>query len=223
VAKNVLLPRTGLPADLAMASYKPKDEIAKSKPTGFDSGSNSSNKNTKAGIRRELKEIGAIPSDTTVGVSDASKRMELTRIATELHDIDFGDPVLDPTSPNFDVYKWAKTVMRAADKAGVKFRRASFAFKNLVVSGSGSTVRFQANVASVFMAPFRVHEYVNFGKKPEKAILNSFDGVIKPGEMLLVLGRPGSGCSTFLKAVSGELHGLKVDKDSKLDYNGLLS
>ncbi|KAH7382111.1 ABC-transporter [Pyrenochaeta sp. MPI-SDFR-AT-0127] len=165
--------------------------------------------------------MDAMSSDTTARVSNAGKRIELTRIAAELHDIDFGDPALDPSSPNFDIDKWARTVVRAADKAGVKFRRCSFAFKNLIVSGSGSTACFQSNIASVFMAPFRMHEYVNFEKKPRKVILNGFDGVTKSGEMLLVLGRPGSGCSTFLKAVSGELYGLKVDKNSGFVYNGI--
>lgn len=28
-----------------------------------------------------------------------------------------------------------------------------------------------------------------------------------PGEMLLVLGRPGSGCSTFLKAIGNQTYG----------------
>jgi ATP-binding cassette subfamily G (WHITE) protein 2 (SNQ2) len=33
-------------------------------------------------------------------------------------------------------------------------------------------------------------------------ILEDFSGLVKPGEMLLVLGRPGSGCSTFLRSVA---------------------
>jgi ATP-binding cassette subfamily G (WHITE) protein 2 (PDR) len=131
------------------------------------------------------------------------------------------DPALDPTSPRFDVYKWARMILRAADNANVKFRRASFSFKNLEVSGSGSAIYFQPNLASVFMIPFRLREYVTFGKRPNKKILDSFDGLIKSGEMLLVLGRPGSGCSTFLRTVAGELHGLGVGKNSVLHYSGI--
>lgn len=81
-------------------------------------------------------------SDATVADIEAGKRTELTRIATKIHAVDFGDPVLDPAQSDFDVYEWAKTVMRIADQAGVKFRRASFAFRRLLVSGSGSTTRF---------------------------------------------------------------------------------
>ncbi|KAF5580877.1 ATP-binding protein multidrug cassette transport [Fusarium subglutinans] len=35
-----------------------------------------------------------------------------------------------------------------------------------------------------------------------RTILDGFSGVVKPGEMLLVLGRPGSGCSTFLRTIA---------------------
>jgi ATP-binding cassette subfamily G (WHITE) protein 2 (SNQ2) len=46
-----------------------------------------------------------------------------------------------------------------------------------------------------------------------RELLSDFTGLVRPGEMLLVLGRPGSGCSTFLRtaanrsklAVSGDL------------------
>lgn len=32
-------------------------------------------------------------------------------------------------------------------------------------------------------------------------------GCVRPGEMLLVLGRPGSGCSTFLKVLGNQRNG----------------
>ncbi|OCK82353.1 ABC-transporter [Lepidopterella palustris CBS 459.81] len=198
-----------------MASYKPEEKTDEIEPIGFNSNSSPSAKNTQSGVELETSRM------IENGPVNTEKRMELTRLATELHCIDCRDPHLDPTSSDFDISRWAKTVMRTAEKAGVKFRRASFSFKNLVVSGSASAAHFQPNVVSVFMAPFRMHEYVSFGKKPETTILNGFDGVVKSGETLLVLGRPGSGCSTFLKTLAGELHGLKIDEDSVVHYNGI--
>ena len=35
-------------------------------------------------------------------------------------------------------------------------------------------------------------------------------GVLKPGEMCLVLGCPGAGCTTFLKTIANERDGLNV-------------
>lgn len=128
---------------------------------------------------------------------------------------------LDATDPNFDVYKWAKETLSKADKSTLKYRRASFAFAGLDVSGStsgGSDT--QATVASVLASPLTLRKHFNLGKHSERKILSCFDGVVKPGEMLLVLGRPGSGCSTLLKTIAGKLAGLKVSPGSHVDYNG---
>lgn len=35
-------------------------------------------------------------------------------------------------------------------------------------------------------------------------LIHDFTGCVRDGEMLLVLGRPGSGCSTFLKVISNK-------------------
>jgi ATP-binding cassette, subfamily G (WHITE), member 2, PDR len=108
--------------------------------------------------------------------------------------------------------------VRLMDEKNIIQRRAGIVFKNLRVSGSGSAINLQNTVGSVLLAPLRVSE--SFGKKTEKIILNDFNGVVKSGELLLVLGRPGSGCSTMLKTLTGELHGLNVKKDSVIHYNG---
>ena len=71
------------------------------------------------------------------------------------------------------------------------------------------------------LVPLRIGEF--FGKGPEKAILNEFDRVLKSGEMLIVLGRPGSGCSILLKSLIGELHGLDMKSHSEIHYNSKLS
>jgi ABC-type multidrug transport system ATPase subunit len=46
-----------------------------------------------------------------------------------------------------------------------------------------------------------------------KTILHKTSGALKPGEMCLVIGRPGAGCSTFLKAIANQ-------RDSYLSVNG---
>ena len=82
----------------------------------------------------------------------------------------------------------------------------------------GSAINLQQNLGSLLLAPLRFGEF--FGGRPEKTILNDFDGVLKSGEMLVVLGRPGSGCSTLLKTLMGELRGLDMKSQSEIHYNG---
>jgi ATP-binding cassette, subfamily G (WHITE), member 2, PDR len=108
--------------------------------------------------------------------------------------------------------------MKLIDENEVIQRRAGIVWKDLRVCGSGSAVNLQQTVGSLLLAPLRFREL--FGKGPEKTILNQFDGVLKSGEMLVVLGRPGSGCSTLLKSLTGELHGLDMKDQSVVHYNG---
>ncbi|KAJ5376094.1 CDR ABC transporter [Penicillium cosmopolitanum] len=61
------------------------------------------------------------------------------------------------------------------------------------------------------------------GSKLQKIqILREFDGLVKSGEMLVVLGKPGSGCSTLLKTIAGEMSGISMSEESVLNYEGEL-
>jgi ATP-binding cassette, subfamily G (WHITE), member 2, SNQ2 len=47
-----------------------------------------------------------------------------------------------------------------------------------------------------------------------------FNGCAKPGEMVLVLGRPGSGCTTFLKTI-GLQRGGYLSVEGNVAYGGI--
>ena len=111
--------------------------------------------------------------------------------------------------------------MKLKDENNVVERRGGIVWKNLKVCGSGSSINLQKNIGSLLLSPFRPREL--FGKSHEKTILNEFNGCLKSGEMLVVLGRPGSGCSTLLKTLMGELHGLDMKEQSTIHYNGTVS
>ncbi|OAA69680.1 ABC-2 type transporter [Cordyceps fumosorosea ARSEF 2679] len=135
--------------------------------------------------------------------------------------LDDDDPRLDPASDRFDLGKWVRHFVsqvrretRAAPNTGISWR-------DLDVFGSGEAVQVQKTVGSLLMAPLRLGELFSFGKKEHKQILHGFQGILKPGELLVVLGRPGSGCSTMLKSLCGELYGLQLGETSKISYNGI--
>lgn len=173
----------------------------------------------------ELEELARIASafprhrPTDSGISG----MENVERKDTLEDVELGDPVLDPTSDQFNHYKWARMMLKLMDKEGVPARKSTgVVWQDLNISGTGSALQYQKNVGSVALAPIRPQDYISCGgRSPQKQILRNFDGVLKSGELLIVLGRPGSGCSTLLKTLSGELHGLKVGKGSDIQYNGI--
>ncbi|CAM1502480.1 Fc.00g044640.m01.CDS01 [Cosmosporella sp. VM-42] len=144
----------------------------------------------------------------------------LTRISTlATHDED--DSALDPKSEDFDLYKWLQNFVGTLREQGITARQTGVVYQNLNVYGSGAALQVQETVGSLLLAPLRLGELFSFGKKEPKQILRKFDGLINSGDLVIVLGRPGSGCSTLLKTICGELHGLNLGDDSVIHYNGI--
>lgn len=84
-------------------------------------------------------------------------------------------------------------------------RRLGVTWSGLTVKVVPSDARLQENVLSQFNIPQQVKES---RQKPElKTILDNSFGSVRPGEMLLVLGRPGSGCTTLLKMLANKRKG----------------
>lgn len=129
----------------------------------------------------------------------------------------------NPGGEKFNARIWAKGVASLVTKSGQDFRRIGLCFQDLNVFGYGTPNDFQKDVANVWLALPSMARRVFSGKSDQNRIniLRDFDGIIKPGEMCVVLGPPGSGCSTFLKAIAGETNGIYVNKTSYLNYHGI--
>ncbi|KAG6355205.1 hypothetical protein INS49_004286 [Diaporthe citri] len=83
------------------------------------------------------------------------------------------------------------------EESGEKPRRLGVSRQNLTVKGTSSNATFNENVVSQFY-PF----HKDGKSRPLKTIIDNSSGCVKTGEMLLVLGRPGSGCTTLLSVLS---------------------
>lgn len=93
-------------------------------------------------------------------------------------------------------------------------------FLDLGCYGSASILEHQDTFASYLVTV--VQSFLGLLWRPEPSlvsILQGIDGLVLPGEMLLVLGRPGSGCSTFLKTLVGDTHGFQINDRTMVRYN----
>jgi ABC-type multidrug transport system fused ATPase/permease subunit len=131
------------------------------------------------------------------------------------------DPALDPQSGSFDLRKWLKFAFKDISRDGPQGHTSDVIFKDLSVYGSGAALQYQDTVSSTLTAPLRLAQLFRRSEPPQRRILKDFNGLMKSGELLLVLGRPGAGCSTLLKSITGELHGLQKDSESVIHYNGI--
>lgn len=102
--------------------------------------------------------------------------------------------------------KYKVEEIRARDiESGNKPRELGVTWNNFTVEVMSSESAVNENVASQFNFPKLFKEARH--KLPLKKILDQSHGCVKPGEMLLVLGRPGSGCTTLLKMLANHRHG----------------
>lgn len=125
-------------------------------------------------------------------------------------------------------------------KDGRSAKKVGVIYKNLTVKGVNSTATTVRTLPDAIIGTFgpdlyhnlsRFLPFLRFGRTELRTLINDFTGVVKDGEMMLVLGRPGAGCSTFLKSVankredyaevSGEVSygGIPADKQRK-NYRG---
>ena len=115
---------------------------------------------------------------------------------------------------------------RQANSEDEKTRHVGLVFRNLTVKGVGLGAALQPTVGDILLGLPRLLKGLftggarkGGGKPPLRTILNDFSGCVRPGEMLLVLGAPGSGCSTFLKVLANQRYGYEKI-DGEITYGG---
>lgn len=162
-----------------------------------------------------------------------AKTLELTRTLTNISEApginpfnsEGIDPRLDPNSGLFDSKLWVKNLRKLMDSDPDYYKPASLgvSFRDLRCYGDAVDMDYQANFANGLYKS--VSQFIHkFGKRKQEDvfdILKPMDGIVQPGELTVVLGRPGAGCSTFLKTIACQTYGFKVDQNSTISYDGL--
>ncbi|KAI1111027.1 ATP-binding cassette transporter [Nemania sp. NC0429] len=84
-------------------------------------------------------------------------------------------------------------------------RRCDVVFRDLTVRGSGIGHQEAPTVLSAlknYPRKLNPSTYLSNKPKPSRVLLQPMSGVLAGGEMLMVIGKPGSGCTTFLKTLA---------------------
>ncbi|KAL9127279.1 MAG: hypothetical protein Q9217_003814 [Psora testacea] len=133
------------------------------------------------------------------------------------------DPNLDPRSGHFNPEAWVRTLigLQSRDPERYPKRVAGVAYKHLNVHGFGSLADYQKTFGNYPLSLASLFNHITGRGKRKIQILRNFEGLVRSGEMLVVLGRPGSGCSTLLKTIAGETHGFYIDDKSHINYQGI--
>ncbi|KAK3682398.1 ABC-2 type transporter-domain-containing protein [Podospora appendiculata] len=149
-------------------------------------------------------------------------RRELSRAShTNSHlksaDVEKGPGIADTLSSEdpaeqFDLEAALRGGLAAEREAGIRPKHIGVYWEGLTVKGMGGITNYVKTFPDTFIdfldfiSPIK--RVLGLGKKGvEATLLHNFRGVCKPGEMVLVLGKPGSGCTTFLKNIANQRYG----------------
>ncbi|KAH8653120.1 putative Brefeldin A resistance protein [Tricladium varicosporioides] len=145
----------------------------------------------------------------------------------------YGDSSDDEDEPISLANDWnlmpeIKDRAKQGEKDDVKGRKLGVTWTNLTVKGIGADAAINENVGSQFNIPRAIMEGRHAA--PLRTIIENSHGCVKPGEMLLVLGRPGAGCTSLLKMlanrregyaeVTGDIHWGTLDPKQAAQYRG---
>jgi ATP-binding cassette, subfamily G (WHITE), member 2, PDR len=138
---------------------------------------------------------------------------QLASHQTHKHDLEKGSSSESDEEP-FDLEATLRGDRMEAEASGMKFKQIGVLWRDLTVQGMGGQKKvyvktFPEAFVSFFDVISPLWKLLTAKRKAAQQvdILKSFRGVVKPGEMILVLGRPGSGCTSFLKVISNQRFG----------------
>lgn len=133
---------------------------------------------------------------------------------------------LEPRGELFNACAWATNVAKVAEERGQSFHRAGLCFQNLSVFGYSTPTDLQKDVGNVWLALPGIarHLFSSTAGQTRMDVLQQFGDLIRPGEMCVALGPPGSGCSTFLKTIPGETNAststsVRISNDEGISAN----
>jgi ATP-binding cassette subfamily G (WHITE) protein 2 (PDR) len=143
------------------------------------------------------------PEDLPSGVGEQIHELALqitraSRASINIEDISnpfigSSDPALDPQSDSFNFKAWFMNLGRMVshEKDRSPHPNAGVSFRNLNVHGFGSLTDYQKDFGNVLLEGVGWIQKMTGKGQNRIQILKEFDGLVKEGEILVVLGSPG--------------------------------
>lgn len=181
-----------------------REEARRNNPNGTSAVSNVSVHRAEADfadLQRELSRLSRASHGEQHGRNgDAEKGMTVVQSA----ELEGGE--------QFDLEATLRGNLNQERESGIRPKHIGAYWDGLTVkgiSGSRNYVKtFPDAIIDFFDVISPVAQWLGLGRKgTEATLLHGFKGVCKPGEMVLVLGKPGSGCTTFLKTIANQRYG----------------
>lgn len=175
----------------------------------------SASRNSRAShdaTRKDLrKEISNVSGKSKHNRKESKETKDVSE-QDELAAAESGTATSSDDESQFDLEAALRGGQEAEKKAGIRPKHIGVYWDKFTVKGMGGFENYVKTFPNAFIDFFDVVTPIlgmlGLGNRgTEATLLDNFRGVCQPGEMVLVLGRPGSGCTTFLKTIANQRYG----------------
>jgi ABC-type multidrug transport system fused ATPase/permease subunit len=131
------------------------------------------------------------------------------------------DAKIEINPDDFDLRALLQGIVQRLDEEGFQLNFTGVSFRNLTAKGVDASASYAPSLFELVRSIVRLPAAAKrLCAPPLRDIIRNVDGLIEPGEMLLVLGRPGSGCTTLLRTLAGEIDQFR-GVEGELLYDGV--
>ncbi|CAM9010933.1 unnamed protein product [Wickerhamomyces anomalus] len=124
---------------------------------------------------------------------------------------------IDPN--DFDLKRVLGAFFKSADEQGIHLRSTGVVLKDVTTIGVDAASSFAPTVGDLALFPITMFQKLKaLRHRKTRKLIRNVNGVVEPGEMCLVLGRPGAGCSTLLRTIAGE-HDQFIGVEGEVHYD----
>ncbi|KAF3801823.1 ABC transporter G family member 11 [Colletotrichum gloeosporioides] len=204
-------PRSSSSTSTAADAEQQREEARANNPDGFSAiHGGISVHQAEADFAELQRELSGLSRASRV--NSRSSRRKSEDVEKTVANVNSATPSSDTDGEQFDLEAVLRGGVEAEREAGIRPKHIGAYWDGLTVTGMGGTTNYVKTFPDAFIDFFDyvtpVMKMLGLGKKGvEATLLDHFKGVCKPGEMVLVLGKPGSGCTTFLKTIANQRAG----------------
>ncbi|KAG9921265.1 putative ABC transporter, partial [Aureobasidium melanogenum] len=181
-------------------------------------------------LRRELTNRSRTSARQSLGRKQSSRRQStITDAADEESEVGGNTEAQGKDEDDFELGEFMREGHLGQRKGDKSAKKVGVVYKNLTVKGVGAGATFVRTLPDAILGTFgpdlyhilsRFVPFLRHKNGELKTLINDFSGVVRDGEMMLVLGRPGAGCTTFLKTIANNREGY-AQVDGEVSYGGI--
>lgn len=122
----------------------------------------------------------------------------------------------------FDAQKILAGMVSEANDQGIHSRETGVIMEEVGAEGVDESALEGATFGNILCLPVTIYKGIKAKKNSKmRKILRGVNLLARPGEMVLVLGRPGAGCSSMLKTAAGVTDQFAGGVSGDISYNGI--